>query len=207
MHFSLALYLFWFPSYVPICRKKMLKTAKFDLWSALVTWSKNDWISFVIIVYALSNAAYRVPLRGPGAELEAGGGVFKHPPGQARSAPSTGPVRGNSAAKLLHFLALHKFPYEVIWQWSDLIWNQLGLKRSTVNQRAGRSKYSCIPNVLENGNNGKKTRREWHQTNALPSYFLVLVALRWSLYVYVAGTLENQAFCKMPDFPGFLQKA
>ena len=36
-----------------------------------------------MIFGALSNAAYRVSLHGPGAELD-GGGVFKHPRGQAR---------------------------------------------------------------------------------------------------------------------------
>ena len=42
----------------------------------------------------LSNAACRLSLGGPGAELE--GGVFKHPPpGPARVAPSTGPARVN----------------------------------------------------------------------------------------------------------------
>ena len=33
-----------------------------------------------LFFYALSNAAFRVSLRGPGAELQ--GGVFKHPPPQ-----------------------------------------------------------------------------------------------------------------------------
>ena len=37
----------------------------------------NDKDSFVMIFYALSNAAYHVSLHGPGAEL--GGGLFKHP--------------------------------------------------------------------------------------------------------------------------------
>ena len=42
-----------------------------------------------MIFYALLNAAYRVSLHGPGAELE-GGGVFKHPSAQRvrRRAPA-----------------------------------------------------------------------------------------------------------------------
>ena len=45
-----------------------------DLWPD----QKIDRSDFLIIFDALSNAAFRVSLRGPGAELE--GGVFKHPP-------------------------------------------------------------------------------------------------------------------------------
>ena len=44
-----------------------------DLWPDL----KNDWSSFVMIFDALSNAAYRVSLRGLGAEIE--GGSQHHP--------------------------------------------------------------------------------------------------------------------------------
>ena len=40
-----------------------------DLWPDL----KNDRTSFVMIFGALSNAAYRMSLHGPGAELEGGG--------------------------------------------------------------------------------------------------------------------------------------
>ena len=47
-----------------------------DLWPDL----KNDRSSFVMIFDALSNAAYRVSLRGPGAEIE--GGVLNNPPPQ-----------------------------------------------------------------------------------------------------------------------------
>ena len=51
-----------------------------------------------MIFDALSNAAYRVSLHGPGAELQ---GVFKHPPpGPAHSAPSRGPARVYLWAKL-----------------------------------------------------------------------------------------------------------
>ena len=39
-----------------------------DLWPDL----KNDRSSFIIISDVLSNAAYRVSLRGPGAEIERG---------------------------------------------------------------------------------------------------------------------------------------
>ena len=67
------------------------KKVKFDLWWPLVTWPltwpKNDRSSFVMILDALSNAAYRVSLRGPGAELD--GDV--QTPSPARSTPSTGP--------------------------------------------------------------------------------------------------------------------
>ena len=44
-----------------------------DLWPDL----KNDQDSFVMIFDGLSNAAYRMSLRGPGAELE---GALKSPP-------------------------------------------------------------------------------------------------------------------------------
>ena len=63
---------------------------------------KNDRSSFVMIFDALSNAAYRVSLRGPGAELD--GGVQTSPAGgrsnthrPARSAPNTAPARVNNA--------------------------------------------------------------------------------------------------------------
>ena len=42
---------------------------------------KNDRSDFVMIFDALSNAAYRVSLRGPGAEIE-GGGSQQPPPQQ-----------------------------------------------------------------------------------------------------------------------------
>ena len=45
-----------------------------DLWPDL----KHDRSSFVMIFDVLSNAAYRVSLHGPGAEIE--WGVLKHPP-------------------------------------------------------------------------------------------------------------------------------
>ena len=54
----------------------------------------------------LSNAACRLSLGGPGAELE--GGVFKHPPRLARVTPSTGPARVNGYsfdAQLLFFFS------------------------------------------------------------------------------------------------------
>ena len=55
--------------------KKMLKSAKFDLFGDLWwpdTWPdlKNDRSNFFIIFYALSNAAYRVSQNCPGAELQ-----------------------------------------------------------------------------------------------------------------------------------------
>ena len=46
-----------------------------------------------MIFDALKNAAYRVPLRGQGAELEEG--TPPPPPGPTHSAPSTGPARVN----------------------------------------------------------------------------------------------------------------
>ena len=58
-----------------------------ELWHDL----KNDRNSFVVIFDALSNAAYRVSVRGPGAELEGGlqntpssigGGKFRRPAGR-----------------------------------------------------------------------------------------------------------------------------
>ena len=45
-----------------------------DLWPEV----KKDGSTFVIILNELSNAAYRMPLRGPRAELE--GGVKRPPP-------------------------------------------------------------------------------------------------------------------------------
>ena len=67
IRFFAALQLFWFPSYVPICRK-MLNSTKFDLWWPLNELTKNDWSSFFMIFDALSNAAYRVSLHSLGAE-------------------------------------------------------------------------------------------------------------------------------------------
>ena len=50
---------------------------KFDFWWPLetwpLTWPKNDRSSFVMILDALSNAAYCVSPHGPGAELDGGG--------------------------------------------------------------------------------------------------------------------------------------
>ena len=40
--------------------------------------TNSDRISFVMLFYALSNDAYRVPLHGPGAEL--GGGLTVQTP-------------------------------------------------------------------------------------------------------------------------------
>ena len=67
MRFPAALQLFWFPSYVPICRK-MLNLAKFDLCWPLDELTKNDRSSFFMIFDALSNTAYRVSLHSLGAE-------------------------------------------------------------------------------------------------------------------------------------------
>ena len=46
-----------------------------------------------MIFDALSNAAYRVSLHDPWAELDGGGCSNTPPPGPARSAPSSGPAR------------------------------------------------------------------------------------------------------------------
>ena len=62
---------------------------------------KNERCTFVMICVELSNAACCVSLRGPGAELEGGGGVQTRPPGPARVAPSTGPARVKSLSELL----------------------------------------------------------------------------------------------------------
>ena len=53
-----------------------------------------------MICVELSDAAYRVSLCGPGAELEGGGVQTPPPPGPARVAPSTGPARVNHALNL-----------------------------------------------------------------------------------------------------------
>ena len=61
-----------------------------------------------LIFDALSNAAYPVSLRGPGAELE--GGVFKHPPPPSRAwksrSPSGARVNGQLPALVAHSLQL-----------------------------------------------------------------------------------------------------
>ena len=57
-----------------------------DLWPDL----KNDWSSFVMIFDALSNAVYRVSLRGPGAGSRDRRGGFQHPPPPAGGGKSRG---------------------------------------------------------------------------------------------------------------------
>ena len=79
MRFCAAL--FWFPSYEPVYGKKCWNRPNLtfdDLWlPGLWPDLKKVRSSFVTIFDALSNAAYRVSLRGPGAELE---GAITDPP-------------------------------------------------------------------------------------------------------------------------------
>ena len=62
MRLSAALYLFWFRSYAPICRKTCWKSPNLtfaDLWwPELWRDLKHDRISFVTFFYSLLNAAY-----------------------------------------------------------------------------------------------------------------------------------------------------
>ena len=59
----------------------------------------NDRNSFVMISDALWNAAYRVLLRGPGAEVDERAFKVQIPlVPRARSTPSTGPARVNNRA-------------------------------------------------------------------------------------------------------------
>ena len=98
MRFSAALQLLWFLSFAPICRK-CWKRLNFtfddlcqpDLWLDL----KIDLIDFMIFD-GLSNAAYCVSLRDPGAELD---GSVQIPPARCvrRRAPAR---RGLSRAPL-----------------------------------------------------------------------------------------------------------
>ena len=129
-----------FPSYVPICRK-MLKTAKFDLWSLLVTWPKIDRSISVLIFYALSTAADLVSLRDPGAELE--GGVTL-PPSTTRKTQATSTARAKFNFQI-------DLPFKV-----SLVHSTRLDKRNTMLQNEWRdfakSKVKLLPkNCLQNG--------------------------------------------------------
>ena len=65
--------------------------------------------SFVMIFYALSNAAYRVSINSPGAELE---GVFKPPPDRRVRRRATA-RRGLKESVHISYISLINFNLEV----------------------------------------------------------------------------------------------